>query len=1141
MLQVSNEYAQGILADSRDMPYRVSINGTTLDQTQVPSMTLNESMSGNSGIALGTANAAELTLTLRDPMLGNYNGMLVEPESGLVLPDGSTEWVPLGKFWVTKTTTSNDYKTVKLSCSDGMYHLSGDYESELEYPATIQSVVSEIISKAGVNFIAPAVWPNLIVRVKPEKMTLRNAIGYAAGCCGCNARFNRSGQLEFVWYQDTGITIERESQYLDGMTKLHDKPLTVSFEVTGAQEEYECIVVCGENGSVTATPSKNILEGDVVSLSVRPDNKYTLAAISAVDASGATVRLVEDAEGAGYTFTQPDSNVTVTASFKLNNEGPYKLSVRTSGNGTVNYGISEIGHEEGYEYFNAGEEVMLFVAPDSGFTVKDFTTNPSGISVSQSGTTSDGRLVYSFIMPESDTSVTVHLKEETTYTIERIVDYQGVSVTPGYIVITNETAGGSIYHEGDVISVRFARTVGHEFDHYESNVEMMQIDNDDFKFVMPAQNVSITAYFKEESNPNKVEQYSFLEHPSFAQPPKDKPYWAVFYKYDKTVGPNAKYYLVWFDSWTVTGTVSLNGKTGYKLQMDGYYYCQGANNGRAYHQWNDSVWSGSGAAGSTLNWDVPLSRWLEGYCLIACNLNLYRNGTMIFQKCDTAIGTIQCDWYIGGYDMREAGALTKYPCPDTYSTPLPGANWLLLNDADVYVPVEDENSFFDYDKVYDGTGVYALFFNSVSVENVGKHFSNVEDDYFKLTFPGATIVPLMSSGSFGSSVKTIDETCYVIVRDPEYSSSSGTAIGGGTENTCGLMGVSTDILSGALGLYCNAPIVCDCVSTVSTFSLKRGVVSDPVTLTYTNPLIYEKMVPAISDAVQGITYTPAKVKHRGNPAFQAGDIVTVPDGDGVYHTVLIMQQTMNFGGGMNSDVTCPGQTAETASFNNSSPVSAQIKNEVSQSYSKMSHELAASNSAAISAMYRAMSSMRNTLQSLINAMGDDLYEAVAKIDGIDTRLSMIEDVLSGMSKRLTTLEEDVTYLEDNLNKIQAAVNALERELSAAQADIQAIDKAVDDLSGTVDILAADLDTLDTRVSDLEARVAVLEDDNTLGRLKRELAATDQQIAYCAEIFMFEVMVNGTAIADVILPHDISQLHTTRNALREQIAELEVIE
>ena len=95
-------------------------------------------------------------------------------------------------------------------------------------------------------------------------------------------------------------------------------------------------------------------------------------------------------------------------------------------------------------------------------------------------------------------------------------------------------------------------------------------------------------------------------------------------------------------------------------------------------------------------------------------------------------------------------------------------------------------------------------------------------------------------------------------------------------------------------------------------------------LIYTNPFITEEMAEKISAKVFGLTYMPCNVKWRGNPAHQAGDAVRVVDRSGVKHVVLLMQQTTNFGGGMNSNISCPGETSENADGAMTSPTGQQI-------------------------------------------------------------------------------------------------------------------------------------------------------------------------------------------------------------------------
>lgn len=321
MLSVSTQYRKAINADYRRMLHRITFgDGYTLDQSSVTKMTLDENIGGNSGVALGTSNSASLKLTIRSPRVMDYTDMSLVAESGLELPDGSVEWIPLGKFYVTDSSTSNDYRTIDLTCVDGMYLMSGEYVSELDYPAHVREVAREIAAQAGVEVVGLDDLPEIYIRKKPEKLSLRNAIGYVAGCCGKNARFNRDGRLEFVWYKDTGLTIERRQQYLDGFTRLNDQPLYVDFEITGEEERYTVEVVTDDNGNVIATPGTNVAEGDIVNLAVVPFYGYELASIKAMDSLGGTVALWTKTDGEEYYFIQHDKNVKITASYRAKSE-----------------------------------------------------------------------------------------------------------------------------------------------------------------------------------------------------------------------------------------------------------------------------------------------------------------------------------------------------------------------------------------------------------------------------------------------------------------------------------------------------------------------------------------------------------------------------------------------------------------------------------------------------------------------------------------------------------------------------------------------------------------------------------------------------------------------------------------------------
>lgn len=84
---------------------------------------------------------------------------------------------------------------------------------------------------------------------------------------------------------------------------------------------YTVSVGTAENGTVTASPT-NAKEGDKVTLTVAPAEGYELGALTVKDASGKTVSTTKVSENK-YTFTMPEGNVTVTATFVEKNATPF--------------------------------------------------------------------------------------------------------------------------------------------------------------------------------------------------------------------------------------------------------------------------------------------------------------------------------------------------------------------------------------------------------------------------------------------------------------------------------------------------------------------------------------------------------------------------------------------------------------------------------------------------------------------------------------------------------------------------------------------------------------------------------------------------------------------------------------------------
>ena len=103
----------------------------------------------------------------------------------------------------------------------------------------------------------------------------------------------------------------------------------------------------------------------------------------------------------------------------------------------------------------------------------------------------------------------------------------------------------------------------------------------------------------------------------------------------------------------------------------------------------------------------------------------------------------------------------------------------------------------------------------------------------------------------------------------------------------------------------------------------RGDGANGTAISFENPYITDTMADSIYADYNNLLYTPCQVKWRGNPAIQAGDIVSVLDKDDMQHNVLIMSQTIRLGGGLNTTIDCKGKSTTTSKFSNSYQTTSQ--------------------------------------------------------------------------------------------------------------------------------------------------------------------------------------------------------------------------
>ena len=256
MYSTSDSFKSIIKSDKRTFALRVTFNSSAeLTGTTIQDVTLDEIINSAETLTMGCACSNKVTINLINPPTNiDYENTTIKVEVGLLIEDRpiTYEWIPLGVFYNPTPETNNDFKNLKITAYDGFSKMSGNYNATVSSTATLQAlyddIKSQLYSKFGV-VLKSRVCPNYTITNFPylENITYIQAVGYLAGCLGGMARFDRLGELEIVWYEDSGEQIDRSMQYMNGFVRKLGKDLTVTSLSTGTQDN-PIVLGNGANG-----------------------------------------------------------------------------------------------------------------------------------------------------------------------------------------------------------------------------------------------------------------------------------------------------------------------------------------------------------------------------------------------------------------------------------------------------------------------------------------------------------------------------------------------------------------------------------------------------------------------------------------------------------------------------------------------------------------------------------------------------------------------------------------------------------------------------------------------------------------------------------------------------------------------------
>lgn len=261
MYSVSENYANKITSDDRTFAIKLTFGSSTvLTGATIQDITLDEIINSTEALTCGCACSNKITINLINPPTDiDYDGSSFKAEVGLLVTAPLIyEWIPLGKFYSAVPETSNDFKNLKLTAYDGFCKMSGKYNATVPETTTLQAIYddlrSQLYSQCGITLKERTLVKDYAVEFPYLDITFTQAIGYVAGCLGEVARFDRNGELELVWYEDSGQTITRAMQYMNGFKRTTNKQLTVTSLSAGTSENP---IIKGEGANGTQITFEN--------------------------------------------------------------------------------------------------------------------------------------------------------------------------------------------------------------------------------------------------------------------------------------------------------------------------------------------------------------------------------------------------------------------------------------------------------------------------------------------------------------------------------------------------------------------------------------------------------------------------------------------------------------------------------------------------------------------------------------------------------------------------------------------------------------------------------------------------------------------------------------------------------------------
>ena len=220
MISVSDAFNQAFKQPTRQVLTRITMNDITYTNNDVFSVSYEGGSIVGEGFNIGSTFSNSIKITFAKIIEGIKQLDKIKLEFGIVLADGTSEYVSMGYFFVSTYDPDRNENRTTIEAYDAMSQMEGAYESGLTYPATLLAVATEIANKSGmtIDTLSFQRLPNKSI-TKISGKTYRQVIGMIAQFAGGFVIFDRSGKLSIRTLNDPNFSVSTADYFSKGLSK----------------------------------------------------------------------------------------------------------------------------------------------------------------------------------------------------------------------------------------------------------------------------------------------------------------------------------------------------------------------------------------------------------------------------------------------------------------------------------------------------------------------------------------------------------------------------------------------------------------------------------------------------------------------------------------------------------------------------------------------------------------------------------------------------------------------------------------------------------------------------------------------------------------------------------------------------------